>query len=108
MPMPITVKREPFSTVGSYTAPTEYAGAAVVFPELPAVCIQFDTNPGGQRRASYRISIHSGRFEELTRLMMKADPQAAIRAFGAAMQDFEYTTEATSAPPVKGAFSIFG
>jgi hypothetical protein len=28
-------------------------------------------------------------FEELARLMVEADPQAAIRAFGAAMQDVE-------------------
>ena len=51
--------------------------------------IGFSTNPSGQRRSTFTAGIGPNQFEEMARLMIEADPQAAIRAFGAAMKDVE-------------------
>jgi hypothetical protein len=52
-----------------------------------AVWIAFRTNPDGLRRQCYNVSISGNEFTELAQLMMKANPTAAIKAFGAAMQE---------------------
>jgi len=44
-------------------------------------------------QSSYDVVIGLNEFRELAELMMKADPQAAIRAFGAAMQTAEIPAE---------------
>jgi hypothetical protein len=49
--------------------------------------IGFCSNPDGERRSTFEAYIVPDDFAELAKLMLKADPQAAIRAFGAALQD---------------------
>jgi hypothetical protein len=51
--------------------------------------IAFATNPGGRRQQCYQLAILPNDFEAVAREMLKADPEKAIKAFGAAMQDFE-------------------
>src|SRR5437762_8362370 len=51
--------------------------------------INFSTNPTGRNHSNFRAVINPKQFEELARIMMEADPRAAIRAFGAAMQGAE-------------------
>jgi hypothetical protein len=58
--------------------------------------IGFSTNPDGRRRSTFSAGIGPNKFEELARLMVEADPQAAIRAFGAAMQDVEIQKRETN------------
>lgn len=53
------------------------------------ITINFATNPGGQRQQCYQLAIMPNDFETVAREMLKADPEKAIRAFGAAMKDFE-------------------
>jgi hypothetical protein len=49
--------------------------------------IGFETNPGGQG-SLFKGYIVSADFGDLAKQMLGADPQAAIRAFGAALQEF--------------------
>jgi hypothetical protein len=51
--------------------------------------ISFATNPDGLRQQCYQVAIVPNDFETVAREMLKADPEKAIKAFGAAMQDFE-------------------
>jgi hypothetical protein len=56
--------------------------------------IAFSTNPmgddpKGHDHSRFRAAIGPRQFEKLARIMREADPQAAIRAFGAAMRDVE-------------------
>lgn len=53
------------------------------------VRISFATNPDGLRQQRYQLSVRPNDFEAFAREMLKADPERAIKAFGAAMQDFE-------------------
>lgn len=53
------------------------------------VSIAFKTNPDGYRKQFYRVKIAPSDFETVAREMLKADPKSAIRAFGAAMRDFQ-------------------
>jgi len=50
------------------------------------VLIKFTTNPDGQKGNIFRVTIGRDEFKELAQAMMHADPSAAIKAFGAAMQ----------------------
>ena len=51
--------------------------------------ISFATNPDGRIQQRYQVVISPKDFEDVAREMLRADPEKAIRAFGAAMQDFE-------------------
>ena len=51
--------------------------------------ISFATNPEGVRQQVYEVRIRPDYFETVAREMLRADPEKAIRAFGAAMHDFE-------------------
>jgi len=51
--------------------------------------ISFSTSPDGRHRSHFAAGIDPKKFEELARLMVEADAQAAIRAFGAAMLDVQ-------------------
>jgi hypothetical protein len=90
----LTVLRDGYQNAGGHT-PTrkEYqAGIGAEFyrrGEPGTVAIVFSTNPQGDRRSAFRIYIDPQDFEIVAREMLKADPKQAIRAFGAAMQDFE-------------------
>jgi hypothetical protein len=56
------------------------------------------TNPNGRKVSLFRMSISARHFAELARMMVEADPAAAIHAFGAAMQtaDIERRPPATA------------
>ncbi len=62
---------------------------AALEPWNRCVLIKFTTNPDGQRGNAFRVTIGREEFRELAAVMMSADPTAAIRAFGAAMQEAE-------------------
>src|SRR3954467_798610 len=49
----------------------------------------FETNPKGKPSSSFCGSFCGEQFEELALLMVRADPQAAIRAFGTAMMEIK-------------------
>jgi hypothetical protein len=51
------------------------------------VIIGFRTNPKGEKPSDFDVSILSENFGMLARTMMHADPEAAIKAFGAALQE---------------------
>jgi hypothetical protein len=65
--------------------------------------ISFSTNPDGQKRSTFSAPIGPKQFEELARLMVEADPQAAIRAFGSAMKDIEIQKRETDTSEVVAA-----
>jgi hypothetical protein len=48
--------------------------------------LRFATNPNGRKVNLFGMSIPARHFAELARMMVEADPAAAIHAFGAAMQ----------------------
>jgi len=53
--------------------------------------IKFATNPNGLNRSRFTVPIPSSEFGELAKKMIEADPQAAIKAFGAAIHDAKIT-----------------
>ena len=60
--------------------------------------ILFGTNPDGQRGNTYDVRVFPREFAEVARAMMEADPTAAIKAFGAAMQDVPEISKAAHSP----------
>jgi hypothetical protein len=60
---------------------------ATLEPWARYVLIKFTTNPDGERGNVFRVTIGRDEFKELASAMMSADPTAAIKAFGAAMQE---------------------
>lgn len=60
--------------------------------------ISFATNPGGLRQQCYQVAILPSDFEAVAREMLRADPEKAIKAFGAAMQNFESSNGSNSKP----------
>ncbi|MEA2891453.1 MAG: hypothetical protein QOI05_2246 [Bradyrhizobium sp.] len=88
----LTVRRSGYRDDSYWTRKEYKAGIGADFLEegKPGrVRIAFATNPEGLRKQSYSVTIRPDDFETVAREMMKADPEKAIRAFGAAMQDFE-------------------
>ena len=82
------------ATVGM---PTQSYGLAFYEP-TPHVRLQFNipkfgntSNPLHQKSERFLIAIEPAAFTEVAHAMVKADPQAAIRAFGAAMQTVDIT-----------------
>jgi len=53
--------------------------------------------PSGSGRSRLEIRINQDSFSELAQAMMRADPTAAIKAFGAAMQTVEIAERAPEA-----------
>lgn len=88
----LTVRRSAYGDDNYWTRKQYQAGVGVNFyqdGEPGYVVISFATNPGGMRKQSYAVTIRPSDFERVASEMLKADPEAAIRAFGAAMQDFK-------------------
>jgi hypothetical protein len=56
---------------------------------IPGLTLAFSLPQGGKKQTRYEIPILDRDFGELADIMMKADPQAAIRAFGKAMQNVQ-------------------
>jgi hypothetical protein len=94
MSMAIKAYREPYETPHSWRTHRDYAArvARNRDPRGRWLVIGFDTNPGGGKRQSYSVVAMPDDFEELAIAMLKADPEAAIRAFGAALQGFELSS----------------
>lgn len=63
--------------------------------EIRGLQIDFEDNPGG-KGSYFNAYILSGDFGQLAREMLKADPQAAVRAFGTALQEVDINLEGAS------------
>ena len=100
--MPLKFRREPYRD-HSYSAEMSFAGRMCAMSVDGYIGIQFSTKPDGLRRSHFRAAIGPAKFEELARLMVEVDPQAAIRAFGAAMQDVEIQKRETDTSAVVAA-----
>jgi hypothetical protein len=90
MDIPIKVTREPFSKLGSWSSRQEYRGTLSVEDGYGTgrwIAISFCTNPEGRRKPFFYSAICPGDFKDLARMMMKAAPVEAIKAFGLAMQE---------------------
>jgi hypothetical protein len=51
------------------------------------VIISFTTNPKGEKPSNFQVTILPENFEMLAQAMMHADSEAAIKAFGTALQE---------------------
>jgi hypothetical protein len=51
------------------------------------VLIAFSTNPDGPKGSAYNVTIAPNEFGKMAQMMVRANPTAAIRAFGTAMQE---------------------
>jgi hypothetical protein len=89
----LSINRSPFGE-HSYFAEKTIAGSLLVSrvgrpSDFRYLEIRFVTNPDGQRSSLFSSAIVPEQFEEVARMMMEADPQAAVRAFGAVLQTAE-------------------
>jgi hypothetical protein len=66
-----------------------WVGATEVLAGQWYLSVAFITNPDGQKRSSFDGVISPDNFNDLAKEMMKVDPVAAIKAFGAAMQEIQ-------------------
>jgi hypothetical protein len=98
--MPLEFKREPYGG-HSYRAARWFDGHMYAKSIDGFIGIQFTTKPDG--RSQFSAGIGPAKFEELARMMIEADPQAAVRAFGAAMKDIEIQKRETDASQVVAA-----
>jgi hypothetical protein len=86
-----TVTREPTNSASTFTR-TEFNGGFRALREKadwPA-CIKFGLStdrPSVRNSSQFTGYITTDKFSHLAKLMFEADPEAAIRAFGAAMQE---------------------
>jgi hypothetical protein len=91
--MELEFVRSPDSSIG-YFAGRRFKGFLNLVrwtEEQWGIEMGFTTNPSGPNRSRFRAAIDPQQFEKLARIMMEADPQAAIVAFGAALRDAEVT-----------------
>jgi hypothetical protein len=86
--MQLKFTRSPYKD-HSYSAEESMDGQIYTRPGDGFIGIHFSTNADRRSRSYFSAGIGPNQFEELARLMVEVDPQAAIRAFGAAMQDVE-------------------
>jgi hypothetical protein len=82
MHIPLTFNRNPLN----YSAEKSMDGQIFTRPGDGYIGIQFSTN-AELKPSHFSAGVGPGKFEALARLMVEVDPQAAIRAFGAAMND---------------------
>jgi hypothetical protein len=88
-PMRVSFRREPKSE-HSYFAEKNFDGyvaSAKITENHKCLKIGFATNPGGQG-SLFSAYIMSTDFGDLAKEMLRADPESAIRAFGAALQEY--------------------
>jgi len=84
----LSINQSPLSD-HSYFAEKTLAGSlhVVSMPnDFRFLELRFATNPDGRRSTLFSTGISAKHFEEVARMMIEADPEAAIRAFGTAMQ----------------------
>jgi flagellar basal body rod protein FlgC len=98
--MRLKFRREP-KAEHSYFAEKNFDGyicAVKITEDHRGLRIAFETNPGGQG-SLFNGYIVSRDFVNLAKEMLRADPESAIRAFGAALQEFgaEKTVDADAA-----------
>jgi hypothetical protein len=89
--MDLDFVRSPYSGQGPRSAKKFFEGglnAARWHSDFCCIEVGFSEGPNG---SSLHTTIVPDQFEHVARIMMTADPQAAIRAFGAAMQEAEIT-----------------
>lgn len=100
--MKLSVRRQPLSD-HSYFAEKTYEATVFVDRLMDDsqrwLSLNFATNPDGERVSVFDIAISPMHFVELARMMVEADPGAAINAFGAALQ----TAEVERRAPIKAA-----
>jgi hypothetical protein len=84
----LSVRREPLSDHSYFAEKSYEASLTVVRMDDDNGCLglRFATNPNGRKVNLFGMSIPARHFAELARMMVEADPAAAIHAFGAAMQ----------------------
>lgn len=91
---------------GGYSPSKEYdVGLHVRMPKRPRkdewpwgyVLMTFFTG-GRRRRQRFEVQITSAGFKDLAQAMMRADPEEAIKAFGAAMQGVPAIAKAAPKP----------
>jgi hypothetical protein len=89
----LTVIRNGYRSETHRTREEYQAGVGAEFPlhvgEDGYVEIAFSTNPEGDRRQTYVVHLTANNFAEVAREMFRANPAEAIKAFGAAMQEFK-------------------
>jgi hypothetical protein len=87
--MRVQFRREPKSDHNYFVERTfdAYIGPVRFPDDSRALRIAFATNPGGQG-SLFNGYIMSRDFGDLAKEMLEADPESAIRAFGAALQEF--------------------
>ena len=89
----LSVRRAPLSD-HSYSAEQSFdatlsVGHMGVDDDRRWLELRFATNPEGRNVSLFGLAIYPSDFAELARMMVEADPAAAIHAFGAAMQTAE-------------------
>ena len=86
----LPVRRQPLSE-HSDPAEKSYEATLIVdhIEDQQWLNLSFATNPDGQNVSLFNLAVHPRHFAEVTRMMVEADPAAAIHAFGAAMQTAE-------------------
>jgi hypothetical protein len=100
--MPLQFKREPYKN-HSYSAVVSFDGQIYTRLGDGYIGIHFSTNLDGRGRSYFSAGIGPSNFEDLARMMVEVDPQAAIRAFGAAMRDVEIQKRGTDTSAVVAA-----
>jgi hypothetical protein len=61
-------------------------GTATLYVEHGGISLRFATNPGGQKKSGFQHWVTPDSFALLAEAMMRADPAAAVKAFGMALQ----------------------
>jgi hypothetical protein len=87
----LSINQSPVSD-HSYFAEKTLSGSLFVdgiSDDLRYLALRFATNPDGRRSSLFSTAILPKHFEEVARMMLEADPQAAIRAFGTVLQTAE-------------------
>ena len=73
-------------------------------PVLPGYLkFGFTTNPDGDKQSTFHVRVDTDEFEYVAKEMMKADPQAAIKAFAAAIHDAKITVQPDAEEETKAA-----
>lgn len=81
--MTIDVLREPAKGSGY----PELINEAQVRVELGSLLLRFASNPKGTNSSLYDVVIRPESYSEIAEAMIRAHPEEAIKAFGAAMKD---------------------
>ncbi|HZT27143.1 MAG TPA: hypothetical protein VFA57_15700 [Pseudolabrys sp.] len=90
--MKLTITRTGAKTSSAFAPYQELAGSLSAQrsewadPHSGFLHLRFETNPDGFRRSEFTANVSHSRFEEIAKLMVEANPVAAIKAFASALQ----------------------